>query len=670
MLILDQIKRGDHALRAIALVVLSGMLLLLGGLWHLQIASASQYRASLETQAFRTVRVPAMRGKILDRSGIVLAENQPSYNVAVYLEELSPSFRSQYRALRREFLRQNPGRSRLSTAEDAALSRHARFQVVQDITRQVGNALQLPLQLDERRFHHHFNNMRALPLTLLTNLGPQHIALFIERAAHLPAVDLDIRPVRVYPHGPLAAHLLGHLKRHEGDLDSPEEPNFTYRLPDYKGELGVEAAYDDDLRGRPGVKSILVNNLNYRQSETVWAPSEPGDHLILTLDTHLQRAAESALHHSPQGTNSRAAVIVMEANSGDILALASTPAFDPNQFVDGITQEEWANLNNPDLRPMFNRATFGVYAPGSIFKIIVGLAALHHGLDPDATYRVEPDPTRVGRGCIFIGRRKIEDTAPPGDYDFRRAFLKSSNAYFIHQGTQLGLQPIVNLAAQFHLGERFGLPFRQEAPGTLPTPAWIREHRGGWSTGDTANLCIGQGDVGVTPLQMAVMTAAIANGGRVLWPRFVERIEPQDPLLDRPVRTPPTAQVRTQLSVETRHLDIIREGMFADTEDPEATAFRAFHEPNRRTPRFPDLRVGGKTGTAQVTQGRRVIDHITWFTSFADYRELTYVVVVMIESGSSGGGSCAPIAAEVYQAIRQRPPSPPSPATPTLATLP
>ena len=653
MLIFDQIRRGDRSLQALAVAILAGMLVLLAGLWFVQVVSAGRYRASLEVQAFRTVRVPAMRGKIMDRHGTVLVENQPSYNVAVYLEELSRRFRAQYSALRKEFLRQNAGRTRLTPSEIATLERHARFQVVNEITRQVGHALQLPLELDERRFHHHFNNMRALPLTLLTNLGPQQIALFIERAANLPGVDLDIRPVRVYTRGTLAAHLIGHLKRYEGDVDDPEEPNFTYRLPDFKGEIGVEAAYDTELSGKPGVKSILVNNLNYRQSETTWTPAEPGENVVVTLDAGIQAAAEAALRKGFQGTNTRGAAIVMEAHSGDVLALASSPPFNPNDFVDGISQEEWGRLNDQVLRPMFNRATFGVYAPGSIFKIVIGLVALEQGLDPDAIYRVAPHRSKIGRGCIFIGRREIEDLAPPGDYDFRRAFLKSSNAYFVHHGTQMGLEAIVAMGSRLHLGERFGLPFRQESSGHLPTAAWIRENRGGWTTGDTANLCMGQGDIGVTPLQMAVMTAAIANGGQVMWPRFVDRIEPQDPLLGDVPRILPIGQVRGLLEVQPRNLQIIRDGMYADTEDPEATAFKAFHEPNRRTPIFPEFRVGGKTGTAQVTQGQRVVDHITWFTSFAEYRGRTYTVVVMIESASSGGGSCAPVAAEIYRAIRK-----------------
>jgi penicillin-binding protein 2 len=663
MLVFDQIRRGDRSLQTLALVFLAGMLTLLGGLWYVQVVSAKKYRASLEVQAFRTVRVPAMRGKILDRHGAVLVENQPSYNVALYLEELSRRFRVQFLALRKEFLRQNPGRNRLAPGESGALERHARFLVVNEITRQVGTALQLPLELDERRFNFHFGNMRALPLMLLTNLGPQQIALFVERAANLPGVDLEIQPVRVYTQGPLASHLIGHLKRFEGDTEDPDEPNFTYRLPDLKGEFGVEAAFDSELRGKPGVKSILVNNLNYRQSETVWTPADPGENVVLTLDAEIQRTADAAMRSGFQGTNTRGAVIVMDAHAGDILAMTSSPAFDPNAFIDGITDEEWQRLNVPALRPMFNRATYGVYAPGSIFKIVVGLAALEHGLDPSASYRVQADPSKPGHGCIYVGRRKIEDTAPPGEYDFRRAFLKSSNAYFIHQGLAVGLDRIVAMGAKLHLGERFGLPFRQESSGTLPTAAWIREERTGWSPGDTANLCIGQGDIAVTPLQMAVMTAAIVNGGKVLWPRFVERIEPQDPLSAASRRHFPSGQVRDQLPVSPRNLQIIREGMFADTEDAEATAFAAFHERDKRTPVL-DFRVGGKTGTAQVTQGKRVVDHITWFTSFGECRGRTYVVVVMIESAGSGGGSCAPVAADVYRTIRKRALNPPVPRHP------
>jgi penicillin-binding protein 2 len=289
-------------------------------------------------------------------------------------------------------------------------------------------------------------------------------------------------------------------------------------------------------------------------------------------------------------------------------------------------------LNDPILRPQINRATYENYAPGSIFKPIIGLAALEDGLDPDA---LVDSP-----GYVYVGRRHIGDLAPPGQYNFRRAILRSSNTYFITVGLQAGIDNIVRMAEKFHFGERTDLPTRQETPGILPTPARVHS---GWHDGDTANLCIGQGEIAVTPMQMAVAYAAIANGGKVLWPRLVERIEPQDPASGEAVTNFPSGIVRGNIDVSGRSLNILREAMLAETEDPEGTGHAAVVG--------PEMRICGKTGTAQIMdEQNHVVDHTVWFASFAPYENPRYAVVVMVEHGGSSA-MCTPIAHDVYEAI-------------------
>jgi penicillin-binding protein 2 len=334
-------------------------------------------------------------------------------------------------------------------------------------------------------------------------------------------------------------------------------------------------------------------------------------------------------------SHARGAVVVLDPNNGDLLALASAPTFDPNRFIPRITRTDWDALTDPKQRPQINRAVQENYAPGSIFKIVVGLACLEAGLDP-ATVIHNP-------GYVYIGRRQIRDLAAPGDYDFRRGFLKSSNTYFITNGLNAGVENIVKLGQRLHLGESCGLPTRQEVPGIFPN---LKRIRANWFDGHTANLCIGQGEIAVTPLQMAIMTAAIANDGTVYWPRLVDRIESQDPTTSETHRTFPKGRVRDQLGVKPRSLAIVREAMLADVEDAEGTGRHAS---------VPGLRVCGKTGTAQVTNERnQVVDHITWFVSFAPYESPRYVVVVMVESGTSGGITCAPIAQRIYHAIQKQ----------------
>ncbi len=665
MPIYDQLKKADRQLRLIGLLMLVGLAALFVGLWWIQLVSAAEYRARLETQSFRTVRIPAVRGKILDRNGVVLADNLPSYNVCLYLEELRQAFQEAYKTqmeLFKENLRSNlmqqiansahnfPHSSRtglrLSAQDKAMLRKRARCLVVSNIVAQVSACLGMAVPWDEEQFDRHYAQALPLPFPLLVNLGRVQVARFEEQFMTLPGVELDVVPVRVYPYSTTAAHLLGHVRRDTSSAEG-EDAFFDYPLPIYRGVVGIEAGFDQHLRGRPGAKSVLVNSLGYRQAETIWAEASPGDNVVLTIDLTIQQAAEKALHRL--GPTTRGAVVVLDPRDGDILALASSPAYDPNMFVQGLTAADWERLNDERLRPQINRATQAAYAPGSIFKIVTALACLEAGLDPEAKIYNPPSPSNPTRGHIQIGRRIIHDTAPPGEYDFRRAFLKSSNTYFITNGLKAGIHNIVRLARRFHFGERTGLPTRQEVPGTIPSQKRISSY---WYDGDTANVCIGQGPLAVTPLQMAVATAAIANGGKVFWPRLVDRIEPQDPLSTTTSMTFPRGRVRGELGVHPRNLELLRDAMLADVEDPESTAYAAFHQYGR--PRLGRFRVCGKTGTAQVmNEHNQVVDHITWFVSFAPYEQPRYVVVVMVESGGSGGTTCAPVARDIYAALEK-----------------
>jgi penicillin-binding protein 2 len=356
---------------------------------------------------------------------------------------------------------------------------------------------------------------------------------------------------------------------------------------------------------------------------------------VLTLDLDIQQAAErSLLAH--QGPDARAAVVVMDVRTGDVLAMVSSPAINPD-----YASNEPARLNDPKLRPQINRATQENYAPGSIFKTVIALACLENGLNPDATVQNPPSSENPNHGYTMVGRRAIQDLAPPGEYNFRRAILRSCNTYFITEGLQAGIDNIVRMGEKFHFGERTDLPTRQETPGIFPTPARVHS---GWHDGDTANLCIGQGDIAVTPMQMTVAYAAIANGGKVLWPRLVERIEPQDPVSGGAATNFPSGLVRGNIGVSGRSLNILREAMLAETEDPEGTGHAAVVG--------PEMRICGKTGTAQVmNEHNQEIDRTTWFASFAPYENPRYAVVVMVQSGISGGVSCAPIAHDIYEAI-------------------
>jgi len=624
MLIFDQLKKNDPQLRAITWGVLIGLGLLLAGLWWVQVISYRHYAENQRAQSFRTVRIPAIRGKILDHNGAPLAENQPSYNVSLYLEELREGFKEEWKRVR--------PKGKLPRGERIGLEAGARYRVVSNVVQNLAAALQQPLDLDYGQFLEHYTNQLALPMPVITNLTPVQMARFHERSSGAPGLDLELQPNRFYPHGTCAAHLLGFLT-HDNSSAQDEEAFFNFRLPDYRGKVGIEVVFDLELRGKAGMKSVLVNSLGYRQSENIWTPSEPGKNVVLTIDLAIQQAAENALR--THGPDTRGAVVVLNPHNGDVLALASAPTFDPNVYIPRLTHDAAQRLNDPVLRPQINRATQENYAPGSIFKIVDSLACLEAGLDPAEKIQ--------NPGHILVGRKLIKDLAAPGEYDFRRAFLKSSNTYFITNGLRYGVENIVRIGERLHLGERCDLPTRQEVSGSFPRQRTLRQ---GWSSGDTANLCIGQGPLDVTPVQIAVMTAAIANGGKVLWPRLVDRIEAQEPLGADSTIVFPHRPVRDELGVRPRTLELIRSAMLADVEDAEGTGKAAA---------VPGLRVCGKTGTAQVANERnQVIDHTVWFASFAPYENPRYVVVGMVESGASGGGTCAPIAQKIYRALLDR----------------
>ncbi len=659
MLVFDELKKSDAQLRLVAIGLFAGLCVLLSGLWWVQVVSAHEYQSHLETQAYRTVRIPAVRGKILDREGRVLAENRPCYNLSLYLDDLRKPFDDAYNA---EFTRLRKARAQAIAVQEKKLDRsltkaerkeynfqpeqleqlraQARLQVASVVVAAISQKLGQSLVLDPKNFEEAYDKERALPYPILRNANAAQIACFEENFTNGVGADLELESARNYPFGMTASHVLGYL-RHDDSSEAGEDAFFNYRLPDYSGVTGVEGNFNGVLHGHAGVESVLVNSQGYRQSEDIGSPPEPGYNVVLTVDLDIQRAAEESLA-SHQGTNAYAAVVVMDVRSGDVLAMVSSPAYDPNDFAQGITSEKWQQMQASTSEK--NRATFENYAPGSIFKTVVSLAALENGLNPNETYNVQADPEKPDKGCIYIGRRKIGDTAPPGTYDFKRAFIHSSNSYFITNGLRAGVENIIRMGEEFHLGERTGLFAHQETRGLFPSLSRVTARD--WHDGDTANVCIGQGEIAVTPIQMAVMTAAIANGGIVLWPRIVSRIEPQDTSAGEVATNFPSGLVRNRLTVHPRSLQILRNAMLADVQSSEGTGTAAA---------VPGFAVCGKTGTAQVQdEHNHTIGHNFWFASYAPFENPRYAVVVMVQAPGehgSGGLICAPIAHDIYEAI-------------------
>ena len=381
------------------------------------------------------------------------------------------------------------------------------------------------------------------------------------------------------------------------------------------------------------VEAKMVNNLGYRQSDSIPVLPQPGSNVVLTLDLEIQESAAKALKETG---GKGAAAVVIDVNNGDILAMTSIPVFDPNQFTPGISHELWNSYLAARPSPLIFRATQERYPPGSIFKIVSGLALLEHGLNP--TNQI------YSAGYYQVGRRRINDTAAPGHYDFKRAFKKSSNTYFIHHTLDegRGIKPIIEIGRQFFLGQSINLLPGQEAAGQFPTMSLIKQ---GWSDGDTANISFGQGPITATPLQMALMVATVANGGTVYHPRLIDRIESPDPNEATHTFSFSKGRQRGKLTVKPENLTIIRDAMRADVADDDGTGKRA---------RIEGYQVCGKTGTAEVKSPRKGRYDITWFASFAPFKNPRYAVVVMVERGASGGLTCAPAAKKIYEALIKR----------------
>ena len=639
MLVIDQVRRSDPRLRFLGAMILFGFSVLLTGLWYVQVVSQRKYENSLKVQAFRTVRIPAARGRILDRDGHVLADNQPRYNINLFLEDIRPQFTYEYtNALKKEFIAQN-GRSP-KTSERWELERLARYRVVSNIVWQVSSAvLPQPMVLNPTPFERHYREQRAIPLSVVTDLTPQQIALFMEKASHLPGIELEVEPHRFYPHGSLAAHAIGFTTKSQ-TLTHPDENEirFNYPMAVDQGKAGLEFGFNGDLQGKEGAKAILVNNVGYRQSEETWIEPSPGKNLVLTIDLDIQKSAERALAMS--GPDTRGAIVVMNCRSGDILAMASAPSYDLNMFVrpKDYSQEERDRLQDKILAPYYNRALQGAYPPGSIFKIVVALTGFEAGV-MGLDYKV------YNPGYYMVGKRRIEDpNAPVGEWAFTEAFKRSANTYFIDVGLKAGAERIIEMGRRFNLDEKTGVVEPKfEVSGYFPEVGQREKRDGGrWTDGDTANLCIGQGEIMVTPLQMALVTAAVANGGTLLRPRLVMQLEEQGQNT-LPEVIPHQAKER-DINVRAQHLEWIRRAMLEDVEDQKVGTGRASY--------IPGMGISGKTGTAQIRTPHGM-DWITWFVSFAPYESPKYAVVVMIESGRSGGGTCAPKAKEIYKTIQK-----------------
>jgi penicillin-binding protein 2 len=589
-----------------------GLCVLVGAMIFRQVYEGRFWEEQMAQSSTRLVKIPPPRGLILDRNGVTLVGNRPSYNVALYLDEFGAG-RSRAKLLR------SVGKSIQELKDRMKMDVHVNDNVV--------------------AVHHRLRG--PLPLTVWTDLSPAAMAAFQERSPWMKGVDLQIEPVRVYPFGTLASHVLGYVGKPVAsagrDSMYDAEGRRVFSQPSVIGKSGIEENFEEFLTGTPGSRVIRLSATGMKESEVVQGHAAPGNNVVLTLDQGIQSIVEEVF------VGYRGACVVLDTRNGDILALASFPAFNPNQFIPAIKRSDWNTLISDLDKPLLNRAIQGTYHPGSTFKVVTALAGLESGL-----ITAKSNLQCTGRFHLGPVEFKCWETGGHGDMRLREALTMSCNVYFYDLGRQLGGPPIWEMSAHFGLGDKTGIPLDHELRGLLPTEAWKRQRlpkEGRWSAGDSVNMSIGQGFLEVTPLQMAVVAAAIGNGGTVHKTRLVARIEnPQGEM----IKDYPT-EVKNRLPVRPEHIELVREAMVNVVEN--GTGKRAA---------VPKIKVAAKTGSAQTPSRDPVTRQwvkktMAWLISFAPEKDTRYALAIIAEGeeSASGGKVVAPMAGKIYGRIFQ-----------------
>jgi penicillin-binding protein 2 len=595
--------RLDPTVRAGTVVVAVAFLLLLGRLFQLQIVSGEQYYRRSTDNFVKELERPAVRGQIRDRNGRILAENRPSYGVYItprYLTEEALQKLRKYLDLSDEQL----AALRQKIAAKKGLDRYRALLAFDDISR-------------------------------------DQMAMLESEQQDLPGIDVEVRAHRHYPTG-LAAHLVGYLNMISAE-ELPRRVAEGYHPGDYVGRAGLERLLEPRLRGTAGFEKIIVDARGQRKTsdelskliggQTVKEPL-PGANVVLTLDLELQRILEQALrrHHS-------GAAAVVEVETGRVLALGSHPSPDPNVLTGKLTRATARQLETDPFRPLLDKALRENYYPGSTFKIVPMLAALEDHL-------VNPEEKITCHGRYELGRRAFHCMKSHGPMNLHDAVVQSCNIYFYHLAEKVGLDRMTRMAQQFGFGAptQIGLG---EVPGFLPSLEYYRKH-GGFRIGYALNTALGQGDVKVTVLQLAMAYAALANGGRLYQPLIVERVETPSGALIEQVEP----RLRGHISASPESLERVRRALQGVVNDLKGTAYTA---------RVEGLDVAGKSGTAQVRKNRKGEapgwdtgnDH-AWFAGFAPSRHSKIAVAVLIEHGGLGGHVAAPTAMQIISGYFNR----------------
>ena len=591
-----------------AVVLAGGKMILFsvlaGRMFYLQVLEAERYRMMAEENRINLRLLAPPRGRIVDRFGVALADNRQIYRVLLIREDI-------------------PG-------GDVAATLDVLARLIP-----IGAGERTRIIRDSRR------NRGFVPVTVRENLSWKQVARIEVNAPDLPGILVEVGESRHYPHGRASAHVLGYVAA-VAESDMTGDP--LLELPSFRiGKAGVEKVHDLALRGSSGSSQVEVNAFGRVIRELERREGEPGAEVRITVDLELQKLLARRF-----GGESGAAV-VMDVHTGDILAMASKPSFDPNAFNEGLSAAEWQVVVSNERAPLINKTVAGQYPPGSTFKMVVALAALERGVVTQATQVFCPGYLKLGDVKFHCWRK-----GGHGLMDLHEGLSQSCDVYFYELARRTGIERIAAMARRLGFGSRLGLDLPGEQPGLVPTPDWKTAVIGdAWHQGETLLTGIGQAYLLATPLQMTVMMARLVNGGRAIVPR-VTRAVGGVPFGD--------GVESVGLGLDAGHLTAVRRALVAAVNDPLGTAYRARIEESGRE-------MGGKTGTVQVRritkaereQGIRKNEELPWkqrdhalFIGFAPVAAPRYAVSLLVEHGGVGATVAAPIVRDVLLAAQRR----------------
>jgi penicillin-binding protein 2 len=577
-----------------------GFIGLLLRMWYLQVIKGERFATLSESNRLRIIPRPDIRGQIIDRYGKALANSRRSFSLSL-LPEDTPKL-------------------------DLLIPRlKARFPIRWE---------EVDAKLRSTQAY------RTIPL--LKDLTPEQVAYVAEHRWDLPGLFLDVEHVRHYQYHELAAHIVGYMGEiNEDQLRELQEHG--YRMGDAIGQAGVEKMYEWALCGTKGARDLEVDALGRELQLVQDRDPGPGLTLVLTLDLALQQVVEDEL------AGQAGAIVVMDPRNGEILALASQPAYDPNLFATGISLASWMRLLKDPRQPLQNRAIQAQYPPGSTYKIIMAVAGLEEGVITSQT-------TVHCSGLFPFGNRVFKDwkKGGHGPVNVHSALVQSCDVFFYWLGQRLGIDTIAHYAKGFGLGAPTGFDPAHEKPGLVPSTAWKRAARGEpWYPGETISAAIGQGYNLVTPIQLLNVISAVANGGTLYKPQIAKRVETPD---GQVVQTF-APQRLGEIPARAETLRLVQQALWGVVNEPHGTGWRAHLE---------GVSIAGKTGTVQVIanapKGARLPERFRdhgWFVAFAPVENPQLALVIFGEHGGRGGSTYAPIARQIIARYFKLPPQTP-----------